>query len=537
MVDPPTNLAGYDPLKGSEGFRFDPKKAERAIQFFGLCLQHQKGDKAGQQFELLPWQKDLIATIFGWVDDQGLRRYKRVWLEVPRKNGKSTLSSGLGLFLLFADGEKGAEVVSAAGDRDQASIVFDVAAGMVRSDPLLSKSSVVLRKEIKQKNGTGSFRVISSDAGTKHGMNLSGLIFDEVHTQKNRDLWDTLHTSTGSRQQALSVAITTAGHDRNSIAFEQHDYAEKVRDGVINDARFLPVIYAAKSGQDWADPATWAVANPSIGVSISEEYLAQECERAKAVPAFANTFMRLHLNIWTESETRWLPIETWDEQQEQVDESELEGQPCWVGIDLGSTQDLSAMVAVFAGDDGKIITMPKFYMPTEGLIEKERRYRQPFGEWAKAGFLTLTPGTVTDYGFIERDIISLRERFRINEVALDRWNATDFAIRLDQEQIPVVFFGQGFASMAAPSKKLEALVLSKKIIHGNHPILRQHASAVHCEIDPAGNIKPSKKGSRSRREHIDGIVALCMGLGRYLHANGNEEQAGEIYSKGGIRCL
>jgi phage terminase large subunit-like protein len=508
------------------------------MRFFGLCLQHQKGKFAGQQFELLEWQKNLIATIFGWVDEDGLRRFKRVWLEVPRKNGKSTLSSGLGLYMLFADGEKGAEVVSAASDREQARIVFDVAAGMVRADPLLAKSSKVLHNTIRNTLTGGTFKVLSADAGTKHGMNLSGLIFDEVHTQKNRDLWDTLHTSQGSREQPLSVAITTAGHDRNSIAFEQHDYAEKVRDGVIEDPKFLPVIYAAKSGMDWTSPATWKHANPSIGTAISEEYLAEECKRGIDVPAFANSFMRLHLNIWTETETRWLPIEKYDDLcGGQIDENELVNQPCWVGIDLGATQDMTAAVAVFATEGGSVTVLPKFYLPADGVIERERRYRQPFRQWADQGKLRLTPGAVTDYDYIFNDILEMRERFDLQECALDRWNATDFAIRMDRESIPVAFFGQGYVSMSAPAKRLEALVVGGKLRHGNHPVMRQHASVACIETDPAGNIKPSKKSSRHHREHIDGVVAMCMGLGRMMAHQGSEETASDIYEQGGLRCL
>ncbi len=538
--DIPSNLAGYDPTRDAEGFRFDEAKAARAVEFFAQFLKHQKGLKAGEAFELLEWQTNLLATVFGWVDEEGRRRYRRVWLEIPRKNGKSTLSSGLGLFLLFGDGEQSAEVVSAAGDREQAGIVFDVAKGMVQGDPMLSKLAKVLRREIRYERTNSVFRVISSDAGTKHGMNLSGLIADEVHVWPNRDLFDTLHTSMGARSQPLSVCITTAGHSRTSIAWEQHDYALKVRDGTIRDARFLPVVYAAPEGSDWTKPETWEAANPSLGVSISREYLEQECQRAQEVPGYVNTFLRLHLNVWTEQDTRWLPMEAWDAAGEaKIEVEKLDGRECWVGVDLGSTQDTTAVVAVFPESDGGVTVLPWFFLPKDNVEARERRDRLPYRTWSHEGFIDLTPGVVTDYAFVESRILELVERYRVREVTLDRWNATDISNRLAQAGAPVTWMGQGYRSLSGPSKRLEELVLSGKLRHGGHPILRAQASQVRVESDPAGNIKPTKKttGSRQNAERIDGIVALVMGLGRVMDSIEPQEDANEVYADRGIRCL
>lgn len=538
--EPPSDLAGYDPLRDSDGFIFDQDKADRAIGFFEKFLTHQKGLQAGEAFTLLPWQRDLLSTMFGWVDEKGLRRYRRVWLEIPRKNGKSTISSGLGLYLLYGDGEQSAEVVSAAGDRDQAAIVFDVAKGMIQGDPMLSKMSKVYRREIRFEHSQSSFKVISSDAGTKHGMNLSGLIADEVHVWPNRDLWDTLHTSMGARAQPLSIAITTAGHSRTSIAWEQHDYALKVRDGTIKDPRFLPVVYAAPEGSDWTDPETWKIANPCLGVSISEDYLEQECQRAKEVPAYVNTFLRLHLNVWTEQETRWLPMDRWDEMSEEsIDSESLVGRECWLGLDLGSTSDTTALVAVFPDDDGSITVLPYFFLPEDNIESRERRDRIPYRAWAHEGHIKLTPGVVTDYAFVEAKIMELVEKYRVREVTLDRWNATDIATRLDKEGAPVTFMGQGYRSMSGPSKRLEELVLSKRLRHGGHPILRAQASQVRVEMDPAGNIKPTKKtiGARKNAERIDGIVALVMAIGRVMESQEPEVDPDEVYGDRGIRCL
>jgi phage terminase large subunit-like protein len=450
--EPPSDLAGYDPLRDSDGFIFNQTKADRAIGFFEKFLTHQKGLQAGDAFVLLPWQRDLLSTMFGWVDEKGLRRYRRVWLEIPRKNGKSTISSGLGLYLLYGDGEQSAEVVSAAGDRDQAAIVFDVAKGMIQGDPMLSKMSKVYRREIRFDHSQSSFKVISSDAGTKHGMNLSGLIADEVHVWPNRDLWDTLHTSMGARAQPLSIAI----------------------------------------------------------------------------------------NVWTEQETRWLPMDRWDEMSEEsIDSESLVGRECWLGLDLGSTADTTALVAVFPDDDGSISVLPYFFLPEDNIESRERRDRIPYRAWAHEGHIQLTPGVVTDYAFVESKIMELVEKYRVREVTLDRWNATDIATRLDKEGAPVTFMGQGYRSMSGPSKRLEELVLSKRLRHGGHPILRAQASQVRVEMDPAGNIKPTKKtsGARKNAERIDGIVALVMAIGRVMESQEPEVDPDEVYGDRGIRCL
>ena len=536
---PPTDLAGYDPTRDADGFVFDSEKAQRVVGFFEAFLKHQKGLEAGKPFTLLPWQRDFLATLFGWVDADGRRRYRRTWLEIPRKNGKSTLSSGLGLYLLFGDGEQSAEVVSAAGDRDQAAIVFDVAKGMIQGDPMLSKLAQVYRREIKYPRTNSVFKVISSDAGTKHGMNISGLIADEVHVWPNRDLWDTLHTSMGARAAPLSIAITTAGHSRTSIAWEQHDYALKVRDGTIKDERFLPVVYAAPEGSDWTEPETWHIANPSLGQSISLDYLEQECKRAKEVPGYVNTFLRLHLNVWTEQQTRWLPMDSWDASGSELAHGKLDGQECWLGVDLATTQDTTCVAAVFPGADGTITVLPHFFLPKDNIEAKERNDRLPYRARASEGHITLTPGGVTDYSVVEAKIMELVERYKVQEVTLDRWNATDISTRLSEQGANVTWIGQGYRSLSAPSKRLEELVLSGKLIHGDHPILRAQASQVMIETDPAGNIKPSKRasGSKANSERIDGIVALVMGLGRCMDSGESKTSVDDVYTDRGLRWL
>ena len=294
-------------------FHYDREEAERAVDFFSRFLTHIKGEWAGRPLKLSPWQADeVIRPLFGWRRPDGTRRYRMAYIEVPRKQGKSTLGAGIGLYLTFADGEPGAEIYSAASDRDQAAIVFDLGRQMVEQSPNLLKRSETYRRSIVVPATASSYKVLSAEAYSKHGLNAHGIIFDELHAQPNRDLWDVLTTSTGARRQPLVVAITTAGWDRNSICWEQHEYAERVRDGIIEDPTFLPVLYNAE-GLDWQTPEAWAKACPSLGVTVQPEFLAAECKKAQEIPGFQNTFRRLYLNEWTQQAARWLDMATWDE--------------------------------------------------------------------------------------------------------------------------------------------------------------------------------------------------------------------------------
>ncbi|HOX23422.1 MAG TPA: terminase large subunit, partial [Elusimicrobiales bacterium] len=306
-------------------YRFDAKAARKAERFFELYLTHVKGEWAGMPFKLERWQREIVRTLFGWKRPDGTRRYRTCYIEIPRKNGKSSLCAGLALYLLMADREPSAEVYSAAADREQASIIFDIAKSMVSVSNELNLRLKVFRKAIAYNKAMSSYKVLSADAYTKHGLNAHGIIFDELHAQPNRELWDVLATSTGARTQPLTVAITTAGFDRSSICWELHEYARRIKEGVIEDDSFLPVIYAADEGDDWRDPKTWRKANPNIGVSISEDYLKRECAKAENIPAYENTFRRLHLNQWTQQESRWLPMSAWEACGGQVIPEMLKG--------------------------------------------------------------------------------------------------------------------------------------------------------------------------------------------------------------------
>jgi phage terminase large subunit-like protein len=515
------------------GGRFDKRAADVAVLFFERILHHVKGEWSGQAFALQRWQADIVRALFGWKRPDGARCYRRAYIEIPRKNGKSTLAAGIGLLLLFADDEPGAEIYSAAADRDQAAIVFDVARQMVETSPQLQRLAEVFKRAITAPSTRSSYKVLSADAFTKHGLNAHGVIFDELHAQPTRELWDVLTTSTGARRQPMVVAITTAGFDRESICWEQHEYARQVAQGLIEDAAFFAFIAAADEEDDWTDPAVWAAANPGLGVSVKLEYLEQECLRAKNSPAYQNTFRRLHLNQWTQQETRWLDLAMWERCGFEVREEELAGRRCYAGLDLASTTDIAALALVFppaeSGEPYQVVM--RFWVPGEGLAERGRRDRVNYEAWARDGFLTATPGNAIDYERIRTDIEALGERYDIGDVAFDRWGAVQMSQQLEGAGFTMAAMGQGFQSMSPPTKELLRLVVTEQIAHGRHPVLRWMADNLVVQTDPAGNIKPNKAKSTAR---IDGMVALIMGLDRATRHGGGEKS---VYETRGLRTL
>lgn len=516
-------------------FWFDEAAADRAVEFFERFLVHVKGRWAGCRFELMPWQRDdIIRPLFGWKRNDGTRRYRIAYIEIPRKNGKSSLAAGIALYLLFADNEPGAEIYSAAADREQAAIVFETAKAMVEASPALRRRCEIYKRSIVVPATGSSYKVLSADAKTKHGFNAHGVIFDELHVQPNRELWDTLTTATGAREQPLVVAITTAGYDRNSVCWEQHEYAEKVLKGVIDDPSYFAYIAAADKEDDWRDPKVWAKANPGLGVTVRLEYLKQEAKRAEEVPAYQNTFRRLHLNQWVQQQSRWIDIALWDEQGGLVVEEKLAGRTCYGGLDLSSVSDLTAWVLVFPRDDDpeEVDVLARFWCPEAQLSNSQNRYRDQYRAWAKAGYITPTPGDAIDYGFVKRQILEDAKRFRLVDLNIDQlFQAHQLAMELAEEGLTVVGMGQGFRSMAAPMKELERRLLARKIHHGGNPVLRFMADSVVVKQDAAGNLKPDKANSQAR---IDGIVALVMALDRAMR---HKKPKGSVYEERGLRSL
>lgn len=492
-------------------FYFDKQAADLACGFFDNVLRQTKGEWAGQPFRLMDWQRnDIIRPLFGTKHKSTqLRRYRTAFIAIPRKNGKSTLCAGIGLCMLFMDREPGAEIYSAAADREQAAIVFDQAKAMLENSSALARLAKVLKRSIVLHRDSSIYRVLSSDAPTKHGLNPHGIVFDELHAQRNRELWDVLTTATGARRQPMTLAITTAGYDRQSICFEMWDYALKVRSGALEDKSFFTYIAAANDDDDWQDEAVWARANPALGHTVKMDYLRGEANKAKHNPAYQNTFRRLHLNQWTQQETRWLDITKWIACK--VSSIAFEGRVCYGGLDLASTSDLAAFVLVCETSDGVYAARAWFWMPDNDLVERGRRDRVPYDAWVRDGLITATPGNVIDYDRIIADIKQLAEEYNIGEIAFDRWGAVQVSTKLQDAGLSMVQFGQGFNSMSTPTKELYKLVTDGKFQHDGNPVLTWMADNVVVDTDAAGNVKPNKQKSRQR---IDGIVGTVMALDR-----------------------
>lgn len=521
-------------VPGELGYWFDERAARGAVNFFEKLLVHVKGEWAGQPFELQDWQREkIVEPLFGWKREDGTRRYRTAYIEVPRKNGKSTLAAGLALYLLFADGEFGAEVYSAAADKDQAAIVYELAKQMVEATPMLAKRAEVFKRSMMVQEANASYRVLSADAYTKHGLNAHGVVIDELHAQPTRDLVDVLVTSTGARRQPLVVMITTAGFDRESVCWEYHEYARQVVEGIIEDDSFFGFIAAADKDDDWLDESIWEKANPGYGVTVKPDYLRQEARRAEQTPAYQNTFRRLHLNQWTQQETRWLDVERWDACGDPLDLNLLKDAVCFGGLDLASNSDLAAFVLDFpseAGEDERHVWLPFFFMPEEGIIEKGRQDRVAYDAWVRDGLIVATPGNVIDYAFIVAKIEELGEIYDIREIAFDRWGAFQVSQQLEGAGFTMVGFGQGFASMSGPTKDLLRLVLDGRLRHGGNPVLRWMADNLVVQSDAAGNVKPTKAKSRNK---IDGMVAGVMALDRAVRHGG----AASVYEGRGLLTL
>jgi len=494
------------------GLYFDEAAGQRAIDFFSH-LRHSKGEWAGSVFVLSPWQQFVIWSLFGWMRSDGRRRYRTAYIEVARKNGKSTLMAGVGLYLFVADKEPGAEIYCAATMRDQAKIIWSEARRMVQSSPSLRRRVGVYTGHLTIDATASKFDPLGGDEDTLDGLNIHGALVDELHAHKTRDLWDKVSTASGSRRQPLRCAITTAGFDRHSICWEQRDYVCKILEGIIEDDSVFGAIYTLDDEDDWLDPKTWVKSNPNLGISVYEYELAEQCKQARETPTAQNSFLRFRMNMWTESETRWIPAERWSACGTPVDPEALRGRQSYWGLDLSSTLDITAWVGVFPpavmGDKYQVLC--RFFVPQNNVADRCRKDRVPYDTWIRQGYIYATPGDVVDQEYIKAQIIADAQIYDIREVAFDRWGSAKLVTELDAEGITTVAFGQGFASMSPASKEAEKLILSCGIAHGNNPVLAWMMSNVTMRTDPAGNIKPDKGKSR---EKIDGVVAMLMALDR-----------------------
>ncbi|AZF90289.1 MAG: terminase large subunit [Phage 5P_3] len=509
------------------GLRFDRQRAEHVLRFFGF-LRHSKGEWAGQPFTLEPWQQFLLWVLFGWLRADGTRRFRTAYIEVPRKNGKTTLVAGIGLYLMEADGEPGAEVYSAATKRDQALLAHSEATRMVKASPALSKRIRAYKNNLNNPITASKYEPLGADADTMDGLNVHGGLIDELHAHKTRAVVDVLDTATGARRQPLIVEITTAGYDRTSICWEHHEYTRQVLEGLVQDDRWFGFIATLDEGDDWKDEVVWAKANPNFGVSVKPDDLRSKASRAAHLPAAQNAFLRLHLNVWTQQSERWIDPDLWDANGDELDEAELAGRPCYGGLDLSSVSDLTAWVMVFPHDEdaAAVDVLARFWAPESRLTDDHNQYKEQYQAWAREGWLKTTPGDAVDYSAVKRQIIEDAGRFRLIDMNVDRlFQGYQLSMELADEGISLFGMGQGFLSMAVPVKEFERRLLDKKLNHGNNPILRWMAGNVAVKTDPAGNLKPDKAESQGK---IDGIVALIMAIDRAMR---HQAEGGSVYDE------
>lgn len=518
---------------------YDDRAADKAARFFPEHLVFSEGEWAGRPFVLEPWEEfDIVRPFFGWKRADGTRRYRRAFVWVARKNGKTELAAGIALLALLGDGEPAGQVFSIASEGDQARIVFTKASNMVVRSASLAPRLECLNKVIYSPKLNASFRPLSGKPKGKHGLNMSGLVGDEVHEWPNGDLYTFVHDSAASRRQPIEFLISTAGQ-KGSHGEEVYKECQAILAGDIDDPSTLVVIYAPGEDDDWTKEETWRKANPNFGKTVKIEPFLEDFKRARQLPRLENDFKRYRLNIWTDQAVRWLPIDSVDDEGRRFGwdhcigplawndpkfEARLVGKKCFGGLDLSSTVDLSALGWWFPIQDGLEIPvfLTRFFKPRDLIKEHVKRDRVPYDKFAKNGALIDTPGNVVDYAFIEQQVLKDAEKFRIayygvhkreqyeGGLAIDRFNATGTAVRLEQEGIPVVLYGQGFVSLSAPAKELERLVMCNGFHHGGHPLLRRHAQAVAVETDATENIKPTKAKSNGR---IDGIASFVNALG------------------------
>ena len=506
---------------------YDRAKADRAVKFIEN-LRHTKGKWAGTRFWLLPWQEQLIRDIFGVVKPDGNRQFRTAFVEIPKKNGKSELAAAVALYLLYADNEPSAEVYGAAADRQQASIVFDVANQMVQMTPALMKRSKIMgaTKRIVNYSNAGFYQVLSAEVGTKHGLNVSGLVFDELHAQPTPHLYNVLTKGSGdAREQPLFFLITTAGTDRNSICYAIHTKAKDILENRRVDASFYPVIYGIEDDDDWSDEENWKKANPSLGYTIPLDRVRDAYREASQNPAEENVFRQLRLCQWVTSTVRWIPDHIYEQGNRPIDLESLKGRDCYGGLDLSSSGDITAFVLMFppCTETEPYYMLPFFWVPEDTIPLRVKRASVPYDVWVRQGYLMSTEGNVIHYGFIEKVIEQLGELYHIREIAFDRWGAVQMVQNLEGAGFTVVPIGQGYRDMSPPTKAFYELLMKGEIIHGGNPVMRWMAGNVVVETDPAGNIKPTKAKSA---EKIDGIVAAIMALDRCIR---NAGQQGSVY--------
>lgn len=506
-----------NPILKLPGIRFDMQRALRAENFFTNHLTYIEGERAGQPFLLEAWQRRIVHDLFGTVRADGTRQYRIGYGEIPRKNGKTTFAAGIALYLLLCDNEHRPQVYSCAGDRSQASIVLNIAKNMVKhGSEILQNKAKSRQYKIEAVANDGWYEACSAEAYSAHGLNPHGIIFDELHVQPNRMLWDAMLSGRGARKQPLVFAITTAGHDRSSICWEMHERAERAIADPCSDPTFYAVIYGAAMTDDWTSEEVWRNANPNLGVSVSLDFLREECDSAKKNPAAQNTFRNLYLNQWTEQAIRWIPVEEWDECKDDLTIDDFVGESCWCGLDLAATRDINSFTMVFQRDD-KLHVFPFFWMPEDPVSNNAKNDRRQAKNWAEMGLIKQTPGNVTDYATIADDIAELCQRFFVEQIAYDPWGPAralgQMLVAKGVYQNVIVEYPQSMGNFAAPCKEFERRVASRLIAHNGCPVLRWMIGNTAVIRDSNDNTRPAKDKSSDK---IDGVVSTLMAMGLML---------------------
>ena len=518
---------------GTCPYRYDPAKAVKPALFAEMACLHLKGPMAGKPIILDPWQLFMLTQIYGWLRDDGFRVVRMVYVEIPRKNGKSTLCSVLGLYHLYADGEASAEVYSAAKTRDQARIVFGDAQAMVRGSKELLNKLGVHRSNIHHTESNSRFEPLASDAGSLEGRNPSFAIVDEVHTHPSPEVWDVLSIASGARSQPLQFGITTAGTNREGVAFQLRDYLLKTINGQVEDDSFWGLIYTIDDGDDWLDVAAWRKANPGYGKSVQPDDMERLSKQAEESPSARVNYLTKRLNVWQNASSAWLSMSDWASCGETPRPSldELKGKPCYIGLDLASVSDFACIAVMFPLEGGMVAQYVYSFLPEDTVEEKAGHLSREYKSWLQGGFITTTAGNVNDLSYMKERVLELCQDFNVREIAYDAWGAAELSADLIDRGLPMVKFGQGMGSMSSPSKSYETLVKSGKLLHGNDPVVNWMAS--NCEIwsDVNDNIKV-RKGSPANK--IDGIIAAIMALGR-LDVNGGLPES--AYTTRGIRVI
>jgi phage terminase large subunit-like protein len=512
-------------------FRYDTARANRMCAF-AECLPNIKGKWGGDSLKLEPWQCFIFCTVFGWVHKKtGLRRFRTAYNELPRKQGKSTLSSAVGLYMLTEDGEEGAEVYSAATTRDQAKIVFGDAQSMVRRTPDFRAhyGAEANAHTINVLRTASKFEALSSEGDTLDGLNIHCAIVDELHAHKTRDVWDVLETATGSREQSLIWAITTAGSNKTGICYEQRDYLTKVLERTIEDETYFGLIYSIDDGDEWNSEAAWKKANPNYGVSVLAEDIARLAHKASQTPAAVNNFLTKRLNVWVQSDAGLIDMRAWQECADpKLKAEDFADCPCWTGVDLGFVDDIAAVVTVFMRD-GIPHIFGRYYLPEETIAESRN---SQYSGWHRMARIVGTEGNVTDEDRIIDDLAEDFARYDVREVAFDPYNAlkiTNPLLKRGMNEKKMIAFPQTVAMMSPATEGLMKAVRAGEVKHDGCPVLTWAMSNVVGHYDAKDNVYPKKERPENK---IDPAIALIM-----AHARAKVGSGGSVYEGRGMVTL